>query len=358
MNNNSPSPFWLSLNRLIFALGQAISRGGVPVQLTAIEAMLRKVQESPYAWNGPVPTPLVEEIESLCEAVQSMDRDDLAGSDKLLERLNRAVPLIEMAAVRSPGDPTHDRWELESSIAKVVGRELEARSGVFERGEALNESAESALKRLGDLEGSLTRLRTETANAVALMESSQRAALLSAEAEAKNLMAQLHAYQVRAKEVLSHLIESGAAGGYGEQAKRSAGSRKLWQLMTLASFIGWIVWVLTSYKVAQPSDLTLPLILSKFVGSIPFALLSGFGAIQVSKSRAAEERNRQAQLEIYAMEPLLKGLEASDQMSVRKHLISYFYRDERGQAQVGQDMSDKASVDLIQKISALVGRRE
>lgn len=270
-------------------------------------------------------------------------------------QISHVVGLSAPQLLREQADER--RWLDSERITKAVSKELHRRSAVFERGETLNESLEAGIERLRTLENALTLLRSETADAISVMQNEHRATFKALEIEAAGVLGTMQTHEKQAQTLLKYVGEQGASAGYDHHAKRSGGSRFCWQVITVVSFVAWIYWGSRAYSVMPSGELTLPMVLRSFLSAMPFALLTGFGVLQVSRFSAAEERNRRAQLEIFAMEPLLTGLDAGDQKELRKLLIPCFYRTEPGPMPPDATQSDKIHTELAQKLLDLVGKK-
>lgn len=273
------------------------------------------------------------------------------------EAVNLLGEIRRVQEAQNLSDRSENLLRERAQIRRAVVEELDLRSEVFSRGEALNQSMTAALSRLEQLESALTIVRRQTAEAISVMENEHRATFTSLEADASGVLGTMQGHERQARALLQYVGDQGASAGYNMQAAQSRGGRRIWQFITVISFVAWIIWQAKAYSVFPSVELSLPVVLRSFLSAMPFALLTGFGVLQVARFSAAEERNRRAQLEIFAMEPLLTGLEVADQKELRKLLIPHFYRADSSHATGTAKELEANGPQLLQRFLDLIGKK-
>lgn len=142
--------------------------------------------------------------------------------------------------------------------------------------------------------------------------------------EAKKALEILRQHNLKADKLLAAVGEKGGALGYNKHAEAGKRSRRFWQVVTIVGFLSWLALSVFAYLLTFSRDPTAGLALRNLAVGLPFVLLCGFGAMQVSHSNKVEIANRRLELQLLAMEPLMASLSDDQRNEVRKLVIPQF----------------------------------
>lgn len=298
------------------------------------------------------------------------------------EKLSSAVRTLRTRTLNIDREVA-SRPEIDAAIASAVDRALGAREHIFKQSDALNSELRVALARLLEgeakerkrstemtrelsdalsraqsVEGDMRRAVIEAHDNMANLAEDFKNSLIQSKEDAAVLLAELQQYKIEAKDLLQVVGENGASTGYRNEAKQSKQYRLVWQILTVIFFCLWIVGTAMAFYWTIDKDLTWPLAARQFVVSLPFVLLTAFGAVQVSRANTADLSNQRAALEIHALGPLLAGLPDEDQVRIRGAIIPRFFGSDNPRSNAGPadavQISSSEATTILGKVAEMI----
>lgn len=254
-----------------------------------------------------------------------------------------------------------ERYEIANSQAKQMLEELKngmtrlssAEDEARRRSSSLIEEVTAALSRINDAEAEGRRAAQELHTAFSNVQTQSALEADNNLQRAQAIVVDLERYRAEAKDLLEVVGENGASAGYKSEAAKSKFSRLVWQILTVVFFCMWICASGAAFYMTRDLELSWALAARQFVVSLPFVLLSAFGALQVSRSNATDLSNQRAALEIHALGPLLAGLPDEDQIKVRGAIIPRFFGTELGGSGGASRTDSRVAPDAAQFLEKL-----
>lgn len=238
--------------------------------------------------------------------------------------------------------------ELRAGINRLSEAEDESRR----RSSSLVEEVSASLARINDAEAESRKMLQNWHAEYGTLQSHIRTEFEGDLERARSLVEDLSRYRTEAKELLKVVGENGASAGYRNEAEKSKRSRSIWQVLTVVFFGMWILASAGAFYLTKDMELTWALAARQFVVSLPFVLLSAFGALQVSRANATDLSNQRAALEIHALGPLLAGLPDDDQRRVRGAIIPRFFGTEPSMS----ELAGRQEANSTQDATAVLGK--
>jgi hypothetical protein len=154
----------------------------------------------------------------------------------------------------------------------------------------------------------------------------------------------LEIQKARAEKVVGIISIESMAHGYGKTANEERDAAKLWRIVATSALVVWIIAGLVFFGLTYDKELSISALARQFLISMPFVLLAGFAALQVSKHQRVERFSRQQELEIAAIDPYLATFDDSARNDVKRQLAEKLF----GQREVEPVKGDsKQAFDAI-----------
>lgn len=152
------------------------------------------------------------------------------------------------------------------------------------------------------------------------------------EGKCKEQEAQIKSLNDKANEVYNLISTGGMTGKYQENATRETNTAIVWEIISVLSFLGLIVFSICNYYInnGKEIEITWPIIVSRILVASTFALLGTYAASKGSKHRKTESINRQLVMELASIDLYLSGLPDSTKDKLKENLAErYFGRFEK-----------------------------
>ena len=131
--------------------------------------------------------------------------------------------------------------------------------------------------------------------------------------------------KAHAQKLIGIITDTGMAHGYQKTANEERSRAALWKGVASSSLVLWITVGVVFFYFTYDKDLTWATVARQTLISMPFILLAGFAALQVTRHQKNERRFRQAELELASIDPFLATLEDGERNQVKREFaVRYF----------------------------------
>lgn len=168
--------------------------------------------------------------------------------------------------------------------------------------------------------------------------------------QADLLLESLRNHLAEAEKVVGAVAQTGMAGGFQKVADRAKKQMWLWQVITVAAMIGFIVVVAMFLPETGPS-FSWPSTIKRILISLAFGALAAYGAREAGRQAEQERRNRQLELEIASIGPFMAALDKEKQDLIRERMTDrMFGHDGSAITLEGGPVTANGLVDLLRLV--------
>lgn len=154
----------------------------------------------------------------------------------------------------------------------------------------------------------------------------------------KAIIDTMEGLKAHAQKLIGIITDTGMAHGYQKTANEERSRSALWKGVAFSSLVLWITVGVVFFYFTYDKDLTWATVARQTLISMPFILLAGFAALQVTRHQKNERRFRQAELELASIDPFLATLDDGERNQVKREFaVRYFGQHEADSKHDGAD---------------------
>jgi len=157
---------------------------------------------------------------------------------------------------------------------------------------------------------------------------------------------------------LLHIIaNTGMSGAFQKVANQSMKAKYIWQLLTVSSIIGLIIFAIIAFIATSKTDFSLGKFGARSFVAFSFGILAAYSAKQADKNSQVEKRNRQLELELASIEPYLSKLPEEMKHELKRLLAEKWFgnsdpliQSTKGKDQITIEKFTGSIVDLLKMV--------
>jgi predicted nucleic acid-binding Zn-ribbon protein len=165
--------------------------------------------------------------------------------------------------------------------------------------------------------------------------------------QGERLLGNIESLKDEATKIVGVIASTGMAGGYQKIADAEHRSAMIFQITTVISIFGLIVFAVWAFLNVVSGGFLIGLFVAKSFAAISFGVLAGYSARQADRHQSNERYHRRMELELSAIGPYLAALPEETQIEIRRELAQKMFGGD-ATAEIG-NLKDQAgtTVDLL-----------
>lgn len=175
----------------------------------------------------------------------------------------------------------------------------------------------------------ISSTREEVATLISNQKESFKQYVADANESYNQYLQEMIRHKAKAEELVFAITNTGMVGGYQKNANKERRSSIVWQVVTVLSIIGMIIFAIYAFYGTLHSEIKVAQVLARFFVTGTIAVLVGFGIRQVIKHDRNERYYRQMELELASIQPYLVGLPENEVHNIKKLLADRYFGQQK-----------------------------
>lgn len=328
------------LDNIAAEMTQFMSNGNLAHLTSANGHADRVLQQIPSVRTAEVPDDIAGVREAVVSFRQSAGQHLRHLTDEA-ERLRSLLSTMSTSATEVQAEIKAQKSRLDTAIAEFQNQFSQATSQRAEQfQQAEQKRLEAATETLGSTKSQLVALiaehsdlltslhdtqDTEFSEFIATSSQSSTELQESIREAGAQQMDEIEALKAEAEKIVGVIASTGMAGGYQKIADGEHRSALVFQITTVVSIVGLIVFAVWAFLNVASGGFDAGMFAAKAFAAISFGILAGYAARQAERHQSNERYHRKMELELTAIGPYVAALPEETQMEVRRELAQKMF---------------------------------